>query len=122
VLTLRFEQLELADGRQIPISAELVQQGESEKGRDTAKILGGAAAGAIVGHEVKKNRTGSIVGGLLRWSGGCCGREEHWHGSRACRWLDADHHARSGIPDCQQLNPGTVSGEGSPECFWLRSA
>ncbi len=70
MLSLRFEQLQLPDGRQVPISAELVQQGQSEKGRDAAKILGGAAAGAIVGHQVKSNRTGSIVGGLL---GGAAG-------------------------------------------------
>jgi hypothetical protein len=70
LLSLAFERLELADGQQIPISGEFTQQGDSEKVRDTAKILGGAAAGAIIGHQVKKNRTGSIVGGVL---GGAAG-------------------------------------------------
>jgi type IV secretory pathway VirB10-like protein len=70
LLSLAFERLELADGRQISIGGELTQQGDSEKARDAAKILGGAAAGAIIGHQVKKNRTGSIVGGVL---GGAAG-------------------------------------------------
>jgi hypothetical protein len=70
LLSLAFERLELADGRQISIGGELTQQGDSEKARDAAKILGGAAAGAIIGHQVKKNRTGSVVGGVL---GGAAG-------------------------------------------------
>jgi hypothetical protein len=69
-LALKFDNLELTGGRQIPISSELVQEGQSEKGRDTAKILGGAAAGAIIGHQVKNNDTGTVIGGLL---GGAAG-------------------------------------------------
>jgi Glycine zipper 2TM domain len=64
-LGLRFNQLELEDGQIIPITGELVEQGASEKGRDTAKILGGAAAGAVLGHQVKKGSGGKIIGGLL---------------------------------------------------------
>lgn len=69
-LELKFDHLELADGRQIPISGQLTQVGKSEKGRDAAKIIGGVAAGAIVGSQVKKGGTGTIVGGLL---GGAAG-------------------------------------------------
>jgi len=69
-LGLKFEYLEIAQGRQLPISAEFLQEGQSEKVRDTAKILGGAAAGAIIGHQVKRNDTGTVVGGLL---GGAAG-------------------------------------------------
>jgi hypothetical protein len=65
MLGLKFDRLALNDGQQIPISGALVQQGRSEKGRDSAKIVGGAAAGAILGHQVKNNDTGTIVGGLL---------------------------------------------------------
>jgi Glycine zipper 2TM domain len=64
-LGLRFNQLELEDGQIIPITGELVEQGPSEKARDTAKILGGAAAGAVLGHQVKKGSSGKIIGGLL---------------------------------------------------------
>jgi len=70
LLSLAFEHLELADGRQIPIHAELTQKGNSEKARDTVKILGGAAAGAIIGHQVKSNRTGTVIGSVL---GGAAG-------------------------------------------------
>ncbi len=65
MLGLKFNQLELEDGQLIPITGELTEQGTSEKVRDTAKILGGAAAGAVLGHQVKTNNTGKIVGGLL---------------------------------------------------------
>jgi len=64
-LGLKFNQLELEDGQLIPITGELTEQGSSEKVRDTAKILGGAAVGAVLGHQVKTNNTGKIVGGLL---------------------------------------------------------
>lgn len=64
-LGLKFNQLELEDGQIIPITGELTEQGTSEKVRDTAKILGGAAVGAVLGHQIKTNNTGKIVGGLL---------------------------------------------------------
>lgn len=69
-LGLRFDQLELADGRLIAIRGELQQQGESEKGRDAAKIIGGAAAGAVIGHQVKHGTKGQVIGGVL---GGAAG-------------------------------------------------
>jgi Glycine zipper 2TM domain len=64
-LGLRFDSLLLDDGQKIAINGELVEQGKSDTGRDTAKILGGAAAGAILGHQVKSNDGGKIIGGLL---------------------------------------------------------
>lgn len=64
-LGLKFNQLELADGQIIPISGELMEQGKSEKVQDTAKILGGVAAGAILGHQIKTNNRGKVIGGLL---------------------------------------------------------
>ncbi len=42
-----------------------MQTGQSEKVRDTAKILGGVAAGAVLGHQVKTNNRGKVIGGLL---------------------------------------------------------
>jgi type IV secretory pathway VirB10-like protein len=62
---LRFEHLVTADGQRIPISGELGEQGASERGRDTAKILGGAAAGAVLGHQVRNDDRGKVLGGLL---------------------------------------------------------
>jgi len=64
-LGLKFNQLELEDGQIIPITGELNEQGQSEKMQDTAKILGGAAVGAVLGHQVKTNNRGKIIGGLL---------------------------------------------------------
>lgn len=62
---LRFENLVTADGKRIPISGELDEQGKSERGRDTAKILGGVAAGAIIGNQAKRNDSGRVIGGIL---------------------------------------------------------
>ena len=65
LLGLKFNHLELANGQTIPISGEINEQGKSEKVQDTAKILGGVAAGAILGHQVKTNNRGKVIGGLL---------------------------------------------------------
>ena len=59
----------LEPGAPIAIDAQLVQQGSSDTGKDTAKILGTAAAGAIIGHQVN-HKNGSVVGGIL---GGAAG-------------------------------------------------
>jgi hypothetical protein len=64
-LGLRFERLELAGGVDVPIDGVISQKGKSDTGRDTAKIVGGAAAGAILGHQVKGGDKGKVLGGLL---------------------------------------------------------
>jgi uncharacterized membrane protein len=64
-LGLRLDNLEYSGGKTLPISGEFVTIGKSEKGQDTAKIAGGAAAGAIIGHQVNDKSSGTIVGGLL---------------------------------------------------------
>ena len=64
-LGLQFDQLEFEDGQIVPITGELNEQGKSEKVQDSAKILGGVAAGAVLGHQVKTNNRGKVVGGLL---------------------------------------------------------
>lgn len=64
-LGLGFDSVVLPDGERIAISGELVETGVSEKGRDAAKILGGAAAGAVLGHQVKNSDSGKIIGGIL---------------------------------------------------------
>jgi hypothetical protein len=64
-LTLALESLEYSGGNTVPVSGEFTSTGKSEKGRDTAKIVGGAAAGAILGHQTNDKSSGTIVGGLL---------------------------------------------------------
>jgi len=64
-LGLSFDSLVLPDGQRVRIDGELVERGSSEKGRDTAKILGGTAAGAVLGHQIKNNDGGKIIGGLI---------------------------------------------------------
>jgi type IV secretory pathway VirB10-like protein len=65
LLALRVDRLELADGRTIPIRGELQQLGQSEKGRDAAKIVGGAAIGAVAGHQVRNDNRGKVIGGII---------------------------------------------------------
>jgi hypothetical protein len=65
MLGLTLDRLVLSDGQRIQINGELVEQGKSDTARDTAKILGGTAAGAILGHQVKKGSGGKVIGGLL---------------------------------------------------------
>ena len=65
MLGLTLDRLILADGQRIQINGELVEQGKSDTARDTAKILGGTAAGAILGHQVKKGSSGKVIGGIL---------------------------------------------------------
>lgn len=65
MLGLRFERLELPGNVDVPIDGVLTQKGKSDTGRDTAKIVGGAAAGAILGGEVKSGDKGKVLGGLL---------------------------------------------------------
>jgi hypothetical protein len=61
---LRFDTLIAADGTTKTINASYLQQAKSETGKDTAKIVGGAAAGAIIGHQVDDDK-GTVIGGLL---------------------------------------------------------
>lgn len=63
-LGLTFSSLVAADGSTQTINASHVVQGKSETGKDTAKILGAAAAGAVVGHQVDHDK-GAVIGGLL---------------------------------------------------------
>jgi hypothetical protein len=69
LLRVEFTELVLADGTTAAINARAVQRGDSEKGRDTAKIAGGTAAGAILGHQIDDDK-GKVIGGVI---GGAAG-------------------------------------------------
>ena len=64
-LGLRFDTLVAADGLTKTINASYTTQGKSETAKDTAKIVGAAAAGAIIGHQVGNDDKGTVIGGLL---------------------------------------------------------
>ena len=67
-LAINFDTLDVG-GRAIAISAPLAVQGKSETAKDTAKVLGTGAAGAVIGHQVS-HKNGAIVGGILGTAGG----------------------------------------------------
>lgn len=70
ILALTFDSLVAANGATVPILARYRRQGESENVEDAAKVLGGATAGAVIGHEVGEDDKGTVVGGIL---GGAAG-------------------------------------------------
>lgn len=74
-LKIDFTQLVVADGSTMPVAIRINQKGQSEKGRDTAKIAGGAAAGAIIGHQIDDDK-GKVIGGLLGGAAGAIGAQK----------------------------------------------
>ena len=68
-LGIAFDSLTVSGSAPIAINAQLLQQAASDTPKDTAKIIGTAAAGAIIGHQVN-HKNGSVVGGIL---GGAAG-------------------------------------------------
>jgi biotin carboxyl carrier protein len=69
-LGLTFDNLTLADGSDKPVHGSISQvAAKSDTGKDTAKIAGGAIAGAVIGHQVNDDK-GSLIGGILGAAGG----------------------------------------------------
>jgi len=69
-LGLTFDNLTLADGGDKPVRGSVTQvAAKSDTGKDTAKIAGGAIAGAVIGHQVDSDK-GSLIGGILGAAGG----------------------------------------------------
>jgi biotin carboxyl carrier protein len=53
------------NGGDMPINGRITQMtAKSDKGRDTAKIAGGAVAGGVIGHQIDSD-SGKIVGAIL---------------------------------------------------------
>lgn len=69
-LGLTFDNLTLVDGSDKPVRGSITQvAAKSDTGKDTAKIAGGAIAGAVIGHQVDDDK-GSLIGGILGAAGG----------------------------------------------------
>ncbi len=63
-LGLTFDRLELIGGDVVTIAASTLEEGKSSTAKDAAKIGGGTAAGAILGHQVDGDK-GKLIGGIL---------------------------------------------------------
>ena len=69
-LGITFDNLTVADGSDKPVRGSITQvAAKSDTGKDTAKIAGGAIAGAVIGHQVDSDK-GSLIGGILGAAGG----------------------------------------------------
>jgi len=64
LIGVAFDTLAPDADRAVAISSSFVQTGKSEAGKDTAKIVGGGAAGAVIGHQIDKDK-GAVIGGIL---------------------------------------------------------
>jgi hypothetical protein len=70
-LTLRFDELRLADGTSVPVTASLLATGKRQTKKDAATIGGAAAGGAVLGrvlsdkHKGRATVLGGIVGGAI---------------------------------------------------------
>jgi hypothetical protein len=64
MIGVTFDTLATDADHAVGVSAKLVQTGKSEGLQDTAKIAGGAVAGAIIGKQVSDDK-GKIIGGVL---------------------------------------------------------
>jgi len=64
LIGVAFDTLAPDADRAVAISSNFVQTGKSDTGKDTAKIAGGGAAGAVIGHQIDKDK-GAVIGGIL---------------------------------------------------------
>ena len=67
-ISLMFESLAVDNGTRVSVMASHTAAGKKQAGRDAAKIGGGAAAGAVIGHQVdddKGSQLGALIGGAI---------------------------------------------------------
>jgi len=64
LIGVSFDTLAPDADRAVAIAAKFSQTGKSEGGKDAAKIAGGGAAGAVIGHQIDKDK-GAVIGGIL---------------------------------------------------------
>jgi type IV secretory pathway VirB10-like protein len=75
-VVMAFDRLELPGGKDVPITGEFTSSGKSDNTRDTVKIVGGAAAGALLGDQVSKKDRGKVIGGILGAAAGAVAAKE----------------------------------------------
>jgi hypothetical protein len=75
-VVMAFDRLELPGGKDVPITGEFTSQGKSDNPRDAVKIVGGAAAGALLGDQVSKKDRGKVIGGILGAAAGAVAAKE----------------------------------------------
>lgn len=75
-LVLAFDRIELANGKDVPITGQIESRGKSDNTRDTVKIVGGAAAGALLADQVTSKDKGKVIGGLLGAAAGAVAARE----------------------------------------------
>jgi hypothetical protein len=63
-IALAFTSITAPNGATVPINVRYQSEGASDTGGDAAKVVGGAAAGAVVGHQVDDDK-GAVIGGIL---------------------------------------------------------
>jgi len=74
-LGMAFDSVELGNGKTVPITGRIVQQGKNETAKDTGKILGGAALGAILGKKIGDDK-GKVIGGVLGGAAGAAAAQK----------------------------------------------
>ena len=75
-LALTFDALQAANGATVPVVARYRQQADSETAEDAAKVVGGAAAGAVIGHQVGDDDRGTVIGGILGGAAGAAAAQK----------------------------------------------
>jgi hypothetical protein len=75
-LVLAFDRLELPGGVDVPISGEFESKGKSDNTRDAVKIVGGAAAGALIADQVSKKDKNKVIGGIIGAAAGAVAAKE----------------------------------------------
>ncbi len=73
---MAFGRVELPGGKDVPITGEFPSQGKSDNTRDAVKIVGGAAAGALLGDQVSSKDRGKVIGGILGAAAGALAAKE----------------------------------------------
>lgn len=75
-VVMGFDRLELPGGKDVPITGEFASKGKSDNTRDAVKIVGGAAAGALLGDQVSNKDRGKVIGGILGAAAGAIAAKE----------------------------------------------
>ncbi|MFO7324393.1 MAG: glycine zipper 2TM domain-containing protein [Pseudomonadota bacterium] len=77
-LVLAFDRIQLPGGTDVPIAGDFKEVGKSDNTRDAVKIVGGAAAGALLADQIgnKKKDRNRVIGGILGAAAGAVAAKE----------------------------------------------